>query len=251
MFGLSCFEMTPQLAAAVDKLYQVFSKYAGNPHMEGSLYYGDLETWNAELFSKPLQALAASDLNRFTGKAMTTWGTVDDFKHFLPRILELTAAWDAPHDVSILFGKLSHGEWHSWAETEQASIREYMLALWETLLQDGSGEAASIFQEYFSVLGNHYPGLTELLETWERHTSKTAIKRLANFVFEERHNLFDKGFLRGFDKPDKLSELKRWLLSDRVLEKLEKAYMDAPGDEDAETISWAEKMLRDERSLLN
>jgi hypothetical protein len=40
---------------------------------------------------------------------MTTWGNVDDFKHFLPRILELCI----DHDLGIhpfgIFGKLKYG----------------------------------------------------------------------------------------------------------------------------------------------
>ena len=73
---------------ATAKLYKVFK-----PHRLGNDFVG-CEHWvttedSAALASKPMRQLSVADLKRFAFKAMSTWGTVRHFKHFLPRMLEL------------------------------------------------------------------------------------------------------------------------------------------------------------------
>lgn len=216
--------------------------------MQGSPNYDDLEIWNKEFFSKPFKELTADDLSRFTGKAMTTWGDVDDYKHFLPRILELTAQLDTPYEVWIAFDKLEYGNWKTWEETEQKVIHEYMLALWESLLKDDTEKAERFFMDYFSSIAHFYPRFSDLLTVWESDTKKTATKHLANMVYNERANFFDKGILDGFHKQtENVHELNTWLLSDKIVKRLEEAFYLYEHKPFAEIISWAEKMLSDER----
>jgi len=240
--------MTSQLKASVDKLYTVFSEYEGNLNMQGSPIYANLEIWNKKLFSKPLRDLNATDLCRFTGKAMTTWGNVNDFKHFLPRIFELTAQLDTPYEIWVAFEKLEYGGWHSWEDVEKEIVLQYMISLWDSLLKDGSEEAQGFFQDYFSAIAYFYPSFNDLLLIWEKDTSKTAIFHLANFIFQQRENIFDKGFLEGFyRKTEHIENLKNWLLSDQIMSRLEKAFFRFEDERYSDTISWAEKILTDEK----
>lgn len=150
--------MTEGLQENIEQLYAVFSKYPGNPEMEGSSLYGDLEKWNRDLFSKPLRKLSAGDLSRFSGKVITTWGDADDMKHFLPRILELTALLKPPYMIWVTFDRLEMTGWQSWPADEYETIKMYMLRLWDSLLSDESEKAESEFDNYFSTLAHFYPG---------------------------------------------------------------------------------------------
>ena len=240
--------MTIRLKIAIQNLYDAFSKYTANPNMKGSPYSGDIDLLNKELFSKPLEDLTASELSKFTGKAMTTWGEVDDYKHFLPRIFELTAEWNTPYEIWIAFDKLEYGNWKTWEETEQSAIHEYMRAMWENLLKDDSEKAEWEFMEYFSALAHFYPTFSHLLETWENDEEKTATKHLANLVFNEGVNMFDNGAINSFPRQSgRVPELKNWLLSDKIVRRLEAAFYRYEHEPFAETLSWAEKMLSDER----
>ena len=70
---------------AVAELYRVFKRVRlSNDFAENSDGYPPAEA--AHLTSVSLQHLAKSQLDRYTFKAMTTWGTVQDFKYFLPQI---------------------------------------------------------------------------------------------------------------------------------------------------------------------
>ena len=240
--------MTSQLKISVERLYEIFSKYNGNPNMQGSSNYDALESWNLELFSKQLKDLTADDLSRFAGKAMTTWGDVDDYKHFLPRIFELTAKLNTPYEIWIAFEKLEYGNWSAWDEDERNVIHEYMLALWDNLLKDDTEKAEWEFMDYFSSIAHFYPKFSDLIEIWDQNTDKTATKHLANFIFNERANIFDKGFIEGFHKKsDNIKELLNWLFSDKIIMRLEKAFYNYDYENFAVRISWADKILNDEK----
>jgi len=216
--------------------------------MQGSSNYSELETWNRNLFSKPLKELTADDLSRFTGKAMTTWGDVDDYKHFLPRIFELTGELDTPYEIWIAFEKLNYGNWNTWEESERNTIHEYMLELWGSLLNNDTEKAEWVFMEYFSSIANFYPNFSRLLEIWENNSSKASIKHLANLIFNERVKIFDKGVIDGFHKRNEnIKELVTWLLSAKTLLRLEQAFYDFEQEPFAGTISRAEKILNDEK----
>jgi hypothetical protein len=216
--------VTSRLKILIDNLYDVFSAYPGTQDMQGSPLYGELAAWNKELFSRPLKELSAAQLSRFTGKAMTTWGEADDYKHFLPRIFELTAQLDTPYEVWIAFGKLEYGNWNTWPEKEQVAIHEYMLALWQNLLLDDSEKAEWVFMEYFSSIVNFYPRFADILDIWEKETGDTATKHLVNLIFDQRENIFDQKSIPGFyKKQDHAAELVDWLLSDKIIRRLEKS----------------------------
>jgi hypothetical protein len=59
---------------------------------------------------------------------MTTWGDVNHFKHFLPRVFELV--WELGVDLSTIFGKLEYASWRTWPVAEQAAVRQFLRAFW-------------------------------------------------------------------------------------------------------------------------
>ncbi|MFL5743225.1 MAG: hypothetical protein ACJ751_01070, partial [Niastella sp.] len=194
-------------------------------------------------FSKPLKHLSADDLREFTGRAITTWGEVNDYKHFLPRILELTASYDGSHDFSRIFDKLEYGKWETWDKDEKDVIQEYMLVFWKEILKDSTKNTEDFFVEYFYVCARFYSNFSELLSIWEINTSKAATKHLADFIF------YESPFI--FSHKNNNHELKNWLLSDKIIHRLEAAFYQYAQEPLGERISWAEKILTDEKKSAN
>jgi hypothetical protein len=89
--------------AEIERLYQLFSRYKCPRQLEGCPCCTTAEEAQP-LVRKPLRTIAAPELEHYASKALTTWGTLDDYKYFLPRILELTECGAAPlfADVSPL-----------------------------------------------------------------------------------------------------------------------------------------------------
>lgn len=144
------------LGEAVEGLYRAFRGYAPSRHVQGCDCCVSPDD-QRRLRSKPLRSLEAEDLTRFAFKAMTTWGTVEDYKHHLPRILELAATREGRGspglDYDVILGKLSHGGLASWPTLEQQALAAYWhAALRSTLeVEDDDGLFASTLRALLPV----------------------------------------------------------------------------------------------------
>jgi hypothetical protein len=79
------------------------------------------ETKLRDLIVRPLRKLTARELDSYAFKAMTTIGSVDDFRYFWPRVAELSVKEELLTDTEVVFGKLGVGKWNSWPDREQAA----------------------------------------------------------------------------------------------------------------------------------
>lgn len=232
--------MPKKIQNTIENLYEVFSKYPGNSKMQASPNYGNIDQWNSGLFSKPLTALDEEDLSLFTGKVLTTWGELDDFKHFLPRILELTSQLNPPYEVQVVYHKLDYAKWQDWDLDEREAIIEFNRALWISLLNNRSEKAYREFSEYFYSLFYSHPKPSGLLELWDRETSNEADIHLAKFIYVEGHKLFEDHVDM---ENENIAQLGSWLLSPAKLQRLQKAFFENEQEAFAEEISWSEKIL--------
>ncbi|QSX42150.1 hypothetical protein [Shewanella cyperi] len=104
-------------------LYSAFSGYPLKSKIEGCPHC-ELQSADDLLHKNDLTQLAWDDLQLFIAQTMTTFGDVDDFKHFLPRIFELyiTDYWNAPYDFGLFLSKLEYGGWTTWPQSERESV---------------------------------------------------------------------------------------------------------------------------------
>jgi hypothetical protein len=134
---------------AINELYRQFGRYSfphamqPDPAFPGFCDDGPLRA--AELPKLPAEAF-----QRYAWKAVTTWGSVNDFKHFLPRILELIALGETgiAFDAASTLEKLNYGRWRTWPSSEQVAIEAYLFALWDTWLRQPIEVYAAIYESY-------------------------------------------------------------------------------------------------------
>lgn len=242
--------MTDNLKISIEKLYDIFAKYQGLSKLEGSPLYDDLENWNKQLRSKKLRKLTDEDLSLFAGKVILTWGDKNDYRFYLPRILELTAELKTPYDIWTLYSRLEDANWKTWNADEQSAINDFTIELWNNLLIDNSEKAEWEFKDYFHSIAYFYPDFTEILKIWEINNSFASIKHLTNYIFEERQHLFDNNYIDSIEKNTKnIEQFKTWLTSDNILKKIEKAFYDNEKKEIAERLSWVEQILTNEKKF--
>jgi hypothetical protein len=219
--------MTDRLKISIEKLYDTFAKYQGLSKLEGSPLYDYLETWNKQLRSKKLRELTDDDLSLFAGKVILTWGDENDYRFYLPRILELTAELKTPYDIWTLYSRLEDANWKTWNTEEQTAINEFTIELWNNLLNDNSEKAEWEFKDYYHSIAYFYPNFSEILKVWETNDSFASIKHLTNYIFEERQHIFDNNYIDSIEKNTKnIEQFKTWLTSDNILKKIEKAFYD-------------------------
>lgn len=118
-------------ANAIEHLYEVFARYprpervAGCPCCVGGIR-------EAAVLSRPLRELTRDDLDFYSFKAMTTFGTVEDFKYFLPRLAEILAAGErfGVLDVDGFTRKLQYAGLAGWPVDEIDALRGWTAHLW-------------------------------------------------------------------------------------------------------------------------
>ncbi len=123
-----------ELARVIDGLYGAFDAYPLKERIE-CCPHCELDAAERRLHVRPLRALTWADLGIFSFKALTSFGDEDDFRHFLPRLLELYVLdhAGAPHTLFMIFEKLNSARWTNWAADEVEAIRTFIDA-WKRVL---------------------------------------------------------------------------------------------------------------------
>lgn len=239
--------MIPQ--SIIKKLYQVFRHYkADELHVFSPL--NDvarmaLETKNLQ--SKTLTELKGEQLAYFAFKTMTTWGSVDDFKHFLPRLLELAPDEPVYLDLPALLRKLDYAHWQSWPLKEQAAVQDYFITYWRALITSGKDHYALDSTPFLSAALDAGFAPASLLEPWQLIDSEPDLHSLVEFILSNYRDIFVHNQF-GNDKTKQEGNarlLQNWLCSSAMLEKLTRHFFQFENTSLAEDISEALKHLED------
>ena len=236
-----------ELRGAIEHLYVVFEPYhvqtlVGCPHCTSDEH-------GRYLASHPLKRLAPADLERYAFKAMTTWGTVQDFKHFLPRVLEIAAegAFNQSVDVEVVFSKLEYGDWHQWPERERAAVTGYLRSLWLDLLSRYPHPLEA--DECLCGIGNAVGDMTFYLDASSAAKGCPAMLHLAEFVEANVGPVYRKRqtpILRNAfweDRPAQARQVSEWLLDPARVDQVERAFFRCGGDESERLLSVAREQL--------
>jgi hypothetical protein len=170
------------LRSAVERSYEAFAQEA-RPTQWRAAPSRDGDTLLHALTSVPLRDLGAEVIGPYAGWAMTTVGSERDYRHFLPRILELAACdgtWLGA-EPTVIAGKLKRGAWEDWDETQRAAV----LAVFE------AGFCASIDAEpgdgftavaWLCGLAALDVAVEPRLARWAGSTSSNAALQLSHFI---------------------------------------------------------------------
>jgi hypothetical protein len=146
--------MASEINLAIQELYAAFSR----PQPPKEVHGCPCCTTAAEvepLTRVALRELSPEQLEAYASKALTTIGTVDDFRYFLPRVFELAVNGGLQTAKEILLDKPAYGHWRTWPAREQAALERFAAALAGTF-------ATQVYEDY--ELDAWVCGLGHLLE---------------------------------------------------------------------------------------
>jgi hypothetical protein len=232
------------VAEAIEQLYAVFAGYPLARHVVGCPCCVDLKD-NRDLHAAPLRELTAGRLEHFAFDAFLTWGTEADFKHFLPRLLELTTGGRSigHTDLEVTYAKLTYADWNNWPDTERKAVDDFLRANW-LLTLSVFPPAHENTDAVLCALGRAVDDLTPYLRLWE-HGNATALRHLADMLCEQGMAL-SKGRLRnGFwhDRHDQMRQVLDWLRSPTLAKRVEDTYFASMDDPFASELSFAVQIL--------
>jgi hypothetical protein len=233
------------LEVAIKALYRVFARYKIREPITGCSHCSNDED-DARLRSKPLRQLDGNDLERFAFKAMTTLGTVDDFKHFLPRLFQIAAEEGdvGGTDFEIVLGKLDYGKWRKWRPEEQDALEEFFGALWHHLLNDVNSPVTA--NSFLSAMSQVADSIDAYLTDWHQHNALPAVCRLIEFIdWHADSVLRNKDAFGIFWNQNRRAarEALEWLVSEKTANYLESSYFRFSDEPSAAQISFAAEQL--------
>ncbi len=180
------------LKTAIENLYSTFSRYstAGIHHCDcGCIKEEDV----AKLHSKPLSKLEEGDLVSYHGSALYTWGDLQHYKHFLPRVFELYATKESGRPLTDLFDigrKMEYAEWTTWPEYEVQVVKDFVLATWREFINNRIFEYGDIELEHFS----RFIDIEQLLQHWDVIGSEKALNNFVLFFYYNGNQVLDHKF---------------------------------------------------------
>lgn len=241
---------TTALRDAIEPLYEAFSQYSLRERIDGFNHghRSDADDERVRLLrSKRLRELGTLELHHYIWRAMTTWGDDYDFRHFLPRILEIYALDESLTgqfiNPEIVLGKLQYASWTKWPLSEQEAIKRYLSALWISKINHEfrwEEFSPSFIEDWLCAIGQAEDDLEPYLSTWESADSSAAVGNLSHLIVSVQNELTEKKLPNAFwaDRQFQSAQVVNWLLGKNVREKLRR---DSTRDYPAE--AWAKRAL--------
>jgi hypothetical protein len=216
------------LAEAIEGLYAAFAPYPRRDGVEACpCCVGRAE--QDTLARVSLRALSCEELGQYAFKAMTTWGAPEDYKHFLPRILELAASTEGRGwpglDLLLIAGKLQLAGRQSWPEAEREALHGFLHALWRIALAHDPDECPWRASELLPGIAAIVDDLAPFLDAWERDGSVSSLLQLADLIDSSWADIARRGHLRGRWRDLAGRErMERWLTDPERRRSLEEAF---------------------------
>jgi len=186
--------MTDDLDRSIRAIYDAFSGYEFTDQIGDAAFPGSCNI--KELHSVSLRSATSDQLDLFASDAACTWGTSEDFRHFLPRICELVAIEGQEGTImpQIPFSALPRLSWREWPTAEVAVLEKYLDCLRDRSLNsfpqlDGGGindpshawtlDAAHLWFETIAIA----TGETEpFLSAWRQQLEAESLAALVNLA---------------------------------------------------------------------
>lgn len=113
---------------ALDRAYAAFTGHRIGPAMH--VRRDDVSSEEVAALAVPVRTVTADAIDRWLPHAVTTWGTGDDLRALLPRVLELFASGQLSIAPEALFARIRRAGAPSWSVEEQAAIDDVVTAVW-------------------------------------------------------------------------------------------------------------------------
>ena len=179
---------TTGLARAIAGLYEEFGDGPLARPLHGCEDCADTETLK-RWAQTPLRQLPAKELDTYLYSALATIGDEEDFKHFFPRLFELTAADAVILDITfeLVGSQLTRARWQQWPDRQRTPVRIALEELWKTL---GVKEyAASAIDSIVCGVALARMDMLTLLTAWQKASAPISRANLERFMEHNRDSL--------------------------------------------------------------
>jgi hypothetical protein len=238
------------LQKSLENLYLVFRVYPFRTAMPCYIPHC-FSKEDIEALDKPLVSLSEKDLSSFTWDLLLTCGETEDFKHFLPRLFELSQnPRDHFCDTEIVVGKLARADFTSWPPHEREAVLEFLHDWWQVALEAPSGCYGNTISDLLTGLCCAGLDVKPFLAMWLNTSTLASAFQLTDFVMDNSAKLRLGKKFNAFLEQEHLPVINEWLFSDETLRYLEQAFFTYSENAEAAQISVAVGVLESLREFL-
>jgi hypothetical protein len=196
------------LDAAIDAVYDAFAGVPKPAAIDACPGCFTADDEAVLLQALPLRALPPTAFSQYSLHVALTAGGGDDFRYFLPRMLEVsvTEGFGGPElglcgfpTIDAFLGRLRYAGWSGWARLEQAAVREFLAALWYDTIAAHPDDATFIAADVLCGIGGAEDDLTPYLAMWAAllpganaaaHLAEQRAQRHVNAFWDDREAQF-------------------------------------------------------------
>lgn len=226
MGGPGAADTTPRpdrvLGLAIERSYQVFARNRVGPSM--MVRRDDITPDEIAALARPVRSVSAAAINRWLPHAVTTWGTADDLRALLPRVLELLTAGLLATPPEVAFARVRQSDVAGWPLDEAAAFDDIVEALWLTTLAEHPAAVGHPAMRVLAAIAELDKDLSPYLDDWmllatSPRTGAAARRHLADLA-RRVHHLQDTGI--GLDglfwspRSAAVDQMHRWITSPLV-----------------------------------
>ncbi len=227
--------------AVIERLYEVFESYRFRSSMPCCIPHCFDQSEIDALGEKSLRSLEPDELSSFTFSLLLTCGEVEDFKHFLPRLFELTAHAVTGFVTSeIVLGKLARAEWRTWPDLERLVVSDFLSAWWRLALELGG----NTLEDCFTALCCTGDDPTPYLRTWRDLEPTRYAVRLARFVNTHATVILAGRRFNSFVGTAAMQAVQGFLREPETRMRFESAFYATKNADDLDAISLAEQLVQ-------
>jgi hypothetical protein len=249
------------LGDAIEVLFAAFAHYPLKPHLDNCLHCTD-ERDNQVLHAAPLRDLSAEQLGDYAFCAMTTMGDASDYRHFLPRVLELSLSQNSAPGLEpwLITSKLNDKGFGTLPPREFEALAQFNRALWSVLLAMSPADSAGFVlpnapvnpwapawnaEDVLRLAADVTKCLPQLLHAWRPLENKAHLWHFAEIVLHNHDTLgpadvpFDE-----MQNAQAREALRLWILDEPKVAALENAACDDSASPWAEPCNRAAMVLK-------
>ncbi|MGV1788995.1 hypothetical protein [Rhizobium sp. A37_96] len=211
--------------------YAAFAGYPSPENLDASPL-GDAEKIFHDLRSAPLANLSGKALGGYAMSAMTTVGGADDYRHYLPRILQhaLATPGEPGFDPLMILSKLEYADWRQWPAAERLAIGNVFHASWVYARLQHPDELDAM--NWFISAIRLEEDVRSVLDAWLSNLTPNSVLQLADVISRSGDLPYGRTFWEDLDLATRRT-IVDWLCGDAL-----QAAMMAVVDEVAERDMW-------------
>lgn len=177
-----------------EALFAAFAEYPPLETLDVSRLR-DPEKILRDLCSAPMSELSGNALSSYANWALTTAGNIEEYKHYLPRILQhaLFTPGEPGFDPLTILSKLEYADWRGWPASERSAIENVYRASWHWARLQHPDEFDAM--NWFICAIRLEKDVNSVLESWLSNLTPNSALQLADVINRSDGLAYGKSFL--------------------------------------------------------